>query len=135
MRCPAGLHTHPAELIFIERSPVYLTGRYRDERNRLAAVMHSKDVARLYGTWTGRLLNHQDAHDSADSAGRYRGLTATIYEIDSRTPGETRFLALSAGPDAGSRRYATFESLTAAQAHLVRWAGRRFRIPCPLYHP
>ena len=132
MKCIPGPHTHPAELLFFEQPLTLLTARYQDEHNRVHGVARAGSLNQLYGTWSGRLLNTREVRDTADRGGKFSGLVAEIYEIDGLNPTDHRYLTVNQGPAAGSRRYHAYSNISAAQAHLAKWAAKRFRIPCPL---
>lgn len=78
------------------------------------------------GRWRGRLLNRSMAVDTQKSN---RPVTWTP-SFDIKEGQDGRFyVTMQGGPDKGSRRYITHKTLTEAQKHGIRWAGRRFRIP------
>ena len=77
------------------------------------------------GHWTGRLL-----HPSAclDTQRHNRPVTwAPFFNVHEGKDGRV-YVTMQGGPDTTSRRYATHRTVTAAQRHGIRWAGRRFRI-------
>ena len=96
------MKTHPASIVFTENERV-------DGPKR----------------WQGRLLLKSVCIDTETG----RPVTwEPIFDIEERQDGRYH-VAMQGGPDKGGRRYTTLPSLTAAQEHGIRWAGRRFRIP------
>ena len=80
------------------------------------------------GHWIGRLLNPDVALDSqASMRPVLRGWSAPIYEITSHTG--KNFHVKMRGRDRSGTRYAWFDTVDDAQAHGIKWAARRFRVP------
>src|SRR3974390_1390533 len=89
-------------------------------------------------TWHGNLLNHAVAFDTtyADCDSKYGKPGQAAYRCT--ITGEKdefgflnesgMFTLVTQGPSKHSRTYSRFATLTDAQMHAVKWAGRRFKV-------
>ncbi len=94
-----NLNTYPAQIVFVE-----------SDRG---------------GSWKGRLLRPSSCVDTQNYNRPVRGTP----RFDIEEGQDSRFYVTMQGGPKGSRRYVTYDSLTEAQKHGIRWAARRFRVP------
>lgn len=77
------------------------------------------------GAWKGRLLRPSACIDTQN----HNRLIRRVPIFDIKEGQDGRYHVTMQGGPKGSRRYVIHTSLTQAQEHGIRWAGRRFRIP------
>ena len=93
------------------------------------------------GRWTGKLLAPSMDEQTGQPAKRYTALIEAAdgyYGQDAPVEGtlangwvlrtEYPYMVTTQGPKPGSRRYASYGTLTEAQQHLSRWARGRFYV-------
>ena len=104
---------------------VTIAGEER-ETHPAQVVFHQSASANV---WRGELLNPDRAIDMQDHGRPIRSTPRyTIMEVTAENTGRTRYSVQMQGNAAAGRRYRTFDSLDAAQAHGIKWAARRFRV-------
>lgn len=136
---PADRHLARVPMTNGNRDPGLFRGYVRPGRTSAAQVTFHQHETRyerngdIVDHWRAWLLepetiDTEHAIGSSVSAYRRAYTIACITEI--KTPGgETRVYGTMQASGVGSRRHFAAETVTEAQERIIKWAGRRFRVP------